>query len=183
MISAKLFFAAMYLHLAVSIAAPVGIIATASEGWQGLAGPMILAHLGAAVLVQAVGWVCVFCSWQAYYQGKGAALRKTWKLLKLGTIPFYALNFLWSGFCWLMLVGASRGLMILFVPVPIIFTCLLVVQSGCVAHRYLRWLIERPGGQQGITSLLTFLQFVPVLDILSTALLLKLTAAEDGAAG
>ncbi len=50
----------MYLHLAVSIAAPVGIIAAASEGWQSLAGPMILAHLGAAVLVQAVGWACVF---------------------------------------------------------------------------------------------------------------------------
>lgn len=33
MVSARLFFAALYLHLAVSIAAPVGIIATASEGW------------------------------------------------------------------------------------------------------------------------------------------------------
>lgn len=140
---------------------------------------MLLAHLGAAVLVQALGWVCIWCAWQAYYQGKGDALRRTWKLLKLGAVPFYVLNFLWSGFCWLMLVGASRGLMIFFVPIPIIFTCLLVLQSGCVAHRYLRWLIERPGGQQGITSFLTFLQFVPVLDILSTVLLLKLTAAEE----
>ena len=51
MVSARLFFAAMYLHLAASIAAPIGIIATADMGWTGLAGPLLLVHLAAAVLV------------------------------------------------------------------------------------------------------------------------------------
>lgn len=174
--SAKLFFAAMYLHLAASIAAPVGIIATAGQGWGGPAGLLLLLHLAIAMLAQTAGWVCVGFAWKAYYGGQGDALRSAWKLLKLYTIPFYLVNFAWSFLAWFMLVGASRGILILFVPIPVVFTCLFTVESGCVGHRYLRWLAGRPGGQPGVTGLLTFLQFVPVLDVVSTAVLLRRTA-------
>mgnify|MGYP001096319088 CR=1 FL=1 len=173
--SAAAFFAAMHLHLAASIAAPVGVIATASQRWEGPAGELLLAHLSAAALAQLAGWVCVFCAWRAYCQGRGDALRWAVRLLKLYTIPFYLINFAWSVLCWAMLVGASRGILILFVPIPVLFSCLLVVQSGCVAYCCLRWAAERPGGRPVLGGVWRLLLFVPVLDLFGAVLLLRQT--------
>ena len=99
-----------------------------------------------------------------------ARLLSGWRALKLGAIPFYILNFLWSVLVWGALVTASRGTFILLVPIPICLTWLMVVQSGVTGWLYIRCL--RESGEDA-AILHSVCQFIPVLDVLSTLLLLR----------
>lgn len=71
---------------------------------------------------------------------------------------------------WGALVAASRGIFILLVPIPICLTWLMVVQSGVTGWLYIRCL--RESGEDA-AILHSVCQFIPVLDVLSTLLLLR----------
>lgn len=129
---AKIFLMGMYLHLVLSIAVPLGMFYFGDNGWNAEVMGLFVFYLAMAVMVHIAGWACVVAAVMAYRQNEADKLRQSWKRLKLWSIPFYVLNFLYSFLVWFVLVGASRGVMILLVPLPVIFTCILIVQSGCV---------------------------------------------------
>lgn len=170
--TAKLFLAGMYLHLVLSVAAPIGILylGWGGAGWNRSNGSLLLVYLLAIGLVQLLGWISVGASILAYRRNDMARLLFGWRTLKLGAIPFHILNFLWSVLAWGALVAASRGIFILLVPIPICLTWLMVVQSGVTGWLYIRCL--RESGEDA-AILHSVCQFIPVLDVLSTLLLLR----------
>lgn len=170
--TARLFLAGMYLHLLLSVAAPIGILylGWGGAGWNRSNGSLLLVYLLAIGLVQLLGWISVGASIRAYRRNDMARLLSGWRILKLGAIPFHILNFLWSVLAWGALVAASRGIFILLVPIPICLTWLMVVQSGVTGWLYIRCL--RESGEDA-PILHSVCQFIPVLDVLSTLLLLR----------
>lgn len=163
--SAKCFLAGMYLHLALSVAVPIGVplLAGREDGWNSLCTGLLLLYLAVMLLVQLAGWACAVSAWRAARRGEAGLLRTWWLFLKLCSIPFYILNVLWSLFVWGLFLLASRG--ILLAPVPFVITCLTVVQTGLVGLFYLRTMRRQGIPVSGVHALC---QFLPVLDILST---------------
>lgn len=51
-------------------------------------------------LVQLLGWIHAGASISAYRRNDMARLRSGWRTLKLGAVPFYILNFIWSSLAW-----------------------------------------------------------------------------------
>lgn len=165
--TARLFLAGMYLHLALSVAVPVGIplLAGQGDGWNGLCTGLLLLYLAAVLLVQLAGWACALSARRAAKRGEEDLLRTWWLFLKLCSTPFYILNFLWSVFVWGLFIMASRGILFALLPIPVGFTCLTVVQTGLVGLFYLRTVRRQGVPVSGVHALC---QFLPVLDILST---------------
>ena len=154
--SAKCFLAGMYLHLALSVAVPIGVplLAGREDGWNSLCTGLLLLYLAVMLLVQLAGWACAVSAWRAARRGEAGLLR-----------TFYILNFLWSVFVWGLFIMASRGILFALLPIPVGFTCLTVVQTGLVGLFYLRTVRRQGVPVSGVHALC---QFLPVLDILST---------------
>lgn len=174
--SAKIFLIGMYLHLILSIAVPAGILYFSDGGWNGIGIGLLVFYLLMIAAVQITGWVCVAMGVIACRRNKAAELRQSWKLLKLWSIPFYVLNFIYSYLAWFVLVGASRGILLILVPIPIMLTCLMVVQSGCVGVCYILLLRKRDGYRP--SGIHYVLQLLSVVDVISTIILLK-SSKED----
>lgn len=170
--SAKCFLAGMYLHLALSVAVPIGVplLAGREDGWNSLCTGLLLLYLAVMLLVQLAGWACAVSAWRAARRGEAGLLRTWWLFLKLCSIPFYILNFLWSVFVWGLFLLASRGILLALLPVSFAVTCLMAVQTGLVGLCYLR-LQKRQG--RPVSGLHTVCQLLPVLDVISTLLLVR----------
>lgn len=170
--TAKLFLAGMYIHLVLSVAAPIGILylGWGGAGWGRSNSMLLLVYLLAIGMVQLLGWISVGAAVSAYRRNDMACLLSGWRTLKLGAIPFYILNFLWSVLAWGAIAAASRGIFLLLVPIPIGITWLMVIQSGFTGWLYIRFL--RESGEDAAV-LHSVCQFLPVLDVLSTLLLLR----------
>lgn len=170
--TAKLFLAGMYVHLLLSAAAPIGILYLGwnKKGWNRSNAALLLSFLLMTGLVQLLGWIHAGASISAYRRNDMARLRSGWRTLKLGAIPFYILNFIWSSLAWGALVAASRGTLLPLVPISIGVTWLMVIQSGVTGWLYIRCL--RESGEDA-AILHSVCQFIPVLDVLSTLLLLR----------
>ncbi len=169
--AAKLFLAGMYLHLIFSIIAPVGILYIGwNVGWTPWNLALLAVYILVVVSVQVLGWVSVAAAVITAGNLDWDRLQDGWRTLKLKSIPFYILNFIWSVFVWLCLVGASRGVLIVLVPIPIILTWLMVIQSGVYGILLIRAL-RRQG--ERVSPLHTLFQILPVLDVLSTWIMLR----------
>ena len=170
--TAKLFLAGMYAHLILSVAAPLGILylGWGGAGWNRSNGSLLLVYLLGIGLVQLLGWASAGAAVLAYRRNDMARLRAAWRMLKLGAVPFHILNFLWSVLAWGALTAASRGVFLLLVPIPIGLTWLMIIQSGVTGWLYIRCL--RESGEDA-AILHSVCQFIPVLDVLSTLLLLR----------
>ena len=170
--TAKLFLAGMYIHLVLSVAAPIGILylGWGGAGWGRSNSMLLLVYLLAIGMVQLLGWISVGAAVSAYRRNDMACLLSGWRTLKLGAIPFYILNFLWSVLAWGAIAAASRGIFLLLVPIPIGITWLMVIQSGFTGWLYIRCL--RESGEDA-AILHSVCQFLPVLDVLSTLLRLR----------
>lgn len=171
---AKVFLVSMYIQLIVSLVIPVSIfIICGKTGWTA-AGVLLLAVFLLVILaVQITGWVGVGLAASTYHGGRYENLKKGWKLLKLGSIPFYILNFLYCFFVWGILVGASRGMLIILVPIPVIITCTLVVQSGCFGVYYVKYLRADRPKEERPSKVHYVLQLISGLDVVSTLCLLR----------
>lgn len=179
MTTAKLFLAGMYVHLVASVIAPIGILYLGwGSGWNSTNAGLLIAYLAVVGLVQLLGWVSAGAAVSAYRRDAVQRLLSGWRTLKLGAIPFYILNFLWSSFVWGSIVAASRGAFLLLVPIPICVTWLMIVQSGITGWLAIRDLREKG---EDIAILHSICQFLPLLDVLSTLLLLRRTGVEDRA--
>ncbi len=171
--SAKLFFIGLHIHLILSILVLVMLFI---DQWGGFAILFFWFYLLMIAVVVITGWVTVVMAFLANKDQKYNELKKAWLLLKLGSIPFYIVNFFYSFFVWFILVVASRGIFILLVPIPIILTCTFIYQSGCVSAFYINSLRYKlmvnssvlPYSYQNISSIHYLLQFIPILDVIST---------------
>lgn len=184
--SAKIFLAGMYTHLVLSIAAPICIVYRGR--WESFTAGLFFFYLVMIAAVHVTGWVCAGMGVYAYQSGRYEQLRQGWKLLKLWSIPFYILNFLYSVLAWGALIGASRGLMLLFIPIPILITCSMIIQSGCVGICYIRYLRKQApeetrtlcpsAAPSAVSSAVPsafhyLLQLVAVADMISTWIVLR----------
>lgn len=118
-----------------------------------------------------VGWIAaVKCITKTLAGAVDAEeMKKSWFLLKIKTIPFYILNFIYGLAYGVMLIGASRG-MIWFVILPIIIpiwhTCSFIVQSGFYGVANI--LMLRKNNKKDISVIHYILQFIPVFDVFDT---------------
>ena len=181
--SAKVFLWAMYLHLLFSIGVPAGILVFCmKDGWNAVGIGLLLLYWLEIVVVQIIGWVCGAMAIVAYKNGRWEELLCGWKWLKLKSIPFYIVNFIYSVLVWFVLIGASRGIMILLVPIPIIYTCTMIVQSGCIGICYIKYLRKSREGKRRPSGLHYVLQLLAMADIISTILILRTYSPTEGEA-
>ena len=166
--TAKLFLAGMYVHLALSIAVPIAVLRLGSSS-----GKLLVFYALAVLAVHILGWVSVGGSILTYRRWQNGRLLSGWRLLKLGAVPFHIVNFFWSALVWWALTAASRGLFFLLIPIPIGVTGLFILQSGVTG-----WLAVRALREEGedVFILHSAAQFCPVLDVVSTLLLLRRSA-------
>lgn len=143
-----------------------------SDRWDSFSAELLLLYLGVIGAVQITGWICVAVA-AAYCRHKPDVVRVGWRLLKLWSIPFYLLNFVYSIFVWFILLAASRGMIFFLLPVPLIVTCLMVFQSGCVGNCYLLYLRSLPENGSKPSKIHLLWQLIPVADVISTILLLQ----------
>ncbi|MCI8284961.1 MAG: hypothetical protein HFE90_06840 [Firmicutes bacterium] len=179
--SAKIFLILMYVHLALSVAVPIALIVILSVSAETLFGQskanvsgwLLMFYFVCIFIVLAAGWVSVGCAVYEYNRGRYEKVRDGWKKLKLWSIPFYMMNFCYSVFAWFLLVGGSRGIAFIFIPIPIAITCTMIFQSGCAGWCYIRYLNRRSENSVRVSGGHYLLQVIPVLDIISTVFLLK----------
>lgn len=173
--TAKTFLALMYFHLVCSIITPIAMLVSVNktEGWNILTFILFMFFLFEMVVLNIVGIITVGMSLSAYKRNNTNMLRKSVKILKLYSIPFYIINFIYSTFAWFILVGASRGIMIIFVPIPIFITYLLILESGCVGVFYLKCLSEKSENSISFSGIHYLLQFIPIFDVISTLIIIK----------
>lgn len=168
--SAKLFLGGMYLHLALSVAVPVAMILL--PHWNGGQGLFFFYLVFIGVLF-VLGWVAVAMAARAGSGQDVQGLWSAWRLLKLWSIPFFVLNFLYSVLAWFIIVAASRG--IFFMLLPIAITCTLILQTGCVGCVAVKNLRARSAPETRPDRVHYLLQLLPVADVFSTLVLLRRT--------
>lgn len=176
----KSFFVMLYIQLALQY----GILPALGYGTDEATGEMkIWAIIFFIVLtisfiaVQVVGCLSAATAVKMYIKSEYDPLKKSWLLLKLKTIPFYIFNFIYGLAYTVVLIGASRGLVVMAViPIllPIWYTCAFIVQSGFFGAANII-LLRRKYGKEQISAIHYLLQFISVLDVISTIILLKKT--------
>ena len=175
----KTFFVMLYIQLALQY----GILPVLGYGTDETTGETkIWANIFFVVLtisfvaVQVAGCLSAATAVKMYIKSEYDSLKKSWLLLKLKTIPFYILNFIYGVIYVIVLIGASRGLAVMAViPIllPIWYTCAFIVQSGFFGGANVASL--RKKYCDSISLIHYVLQFIPVLDVLGTVILLKKT--------
>jgi hypothetical protein len=111
------------------------------------------------------------CALALSRRGDAGAFHRKVLRLKLVLIPFFALNFALNAVIWMILTGASRGLFIFLLPIPIgVCFCFLLATS--LPALFLIGLLRRQGriGSAGFV-VHVILQLIFVLDILGVLLL------------
>ncbi len=179
----KAFFVMLYIQLALQY----GIIPALGYGTDEATGEtkiwVILFFIVLTisfVAVQVVGCLSAATAVKMYIKSECDSLKKSWLLLKLKTIPFYIFNFIYGVIYVIVLIGASRGLAVIAViPIllPIWYTCAFIVQSGFFGAANVATLRKKHG--DGISLIHYILQFIPILDVISTIILLRKTKKLD----
>lgn len=164
--TAKLFLTGIYLHLFLSAVTPIGIL-LAGE-WNRFSYGLFFFYLLMIGMMHLTGWICVGFSVAAYRRGYGEKLKKGVKILKLYSIPFYLLNFIISFVYWFFILAGSRGILFFLLPIPIVITCLIIFQTGCVGICYIMYLRKQLKNQKKPSGIHYLIQLIPVLDVIST---------------
>lgn len=163
---ARMLVLLMYLHLMVSMVAPfmAVIITNKYNSKSGLL--CILLYVIIVLAIQMYGWICAVSARKLLKHNNIEELREAWLLLKLKTVPFYIVNYIYSFLMWFALVAASRGVFIIFVWIPVAITCSFIIQSGIYGYCYIKYMRDIKG--IGITNNQVIMQFIPVLDFFGT---------------
>lgn len=111
------------------------------------------------------------------------SLRKSMKTLKLGTIPYFILNFIFYFLLAVLFFMASRGI-IIFTPVPLLlilpvfFTYLTVLFTSCYGIGFIA-IAYKEKKLDGVKLIIHVLcQICFILDVVSTIILLSKYKAE-----
>lgn len=163
--------AAMYAHIVLSISVIVAVILLCKQppevNWL-----LIMLYCIAVVGIQIYGWVVAVMAFEIYGRNDYNTLGRCFKALKLYTIPFYVINYIFSFAIWFVIVAASRGIFIIFVWIPVAFTCAFIIQSGIYGYLYIKYLRKNYYGVMDINACHSLFQFIPVLDVVSTVIIL-----------
>lgn len=174
--SARIFLIGMYVHLLLSILVPIGAAVAGTKGLKLLVVLQIILYCIMLAAVHIAGWVCAGMSIKAYKKGENDELKKATRLLKLGSIPFYIINGVYVFLILFLILVASRGtlvfMVLFFLPIPVIFTCLLIVESGVSGICYVMWLRKHPQDEKRPWAVHYFFQLISLLDVISTIVLL-----------
>ena len=170
----KAFFVMLYIQLALQYCIiPIVLFGLDENGefrvWTHF---YFIVALLSFIAVQIVGCLSAAAAVKMHMKSEYETLEKSWTLLKLKTIPFYILNFIYGLAYTVTLIGASRGMVVLFIfplLIPIWYTCAFIVQSGFFGAANVAMLRKKYG--DNISLIHYVLQFVPVLDVISTILL------------
>lgn len=171
----KAFFVMLYIQLALQFCIFPALIFGTNEATGETKIWAIIFFVVLAIsfiAVQIVGCLSAAAAVKMYIKSEYDPLKKSWLLLKLKTIPFYILNFIYGVIYVIVLIGASRGLVVMAViPIllPIWYTCAFIVQSGFFGAANVAMLRKKYG--DNISLIHYVLQFIPVLDVLSTVIL------------
>ena len=123
----------------------------------------ILIFLAAAVFVYLTG---ILCSVKAVRSDSETAA-KMWKTMKLAAVPIYVLNFLFFiSFGVMMLPGT-----VILGFVSGFICCSSIVLSGIAGITAIRK--KASDGEKGINKIHYGLQVIPVLDVISTLILIR----------
>lgn len=175
--TAKIFLCGMYLHFLLSIGVIAGLVFLGNRGeqggqWNASMLVLLLCYLLMAAVLQITGCICAGAAIAAYKQREDKKLRKAMKMLKLGSIPFFILNFILSTVVFGAIAAAPPGFGIILAPIPVIFTCALIVESGCVGICYVMYLRTHPVNGRRPLGIHYLLQLISLLDIISTIVIL-----------
>ncbi len=124
------------------------------------------------ILVLIVSLITAINAIILYNKGDYISLKKSMTAVKLWTIPFYIVNFIFSALICLAVTMGLRGMGLIFVPIPIAFTCTIIFLTGFYGIFYVKHLrknfsLQKPPGIKHY-----FFQLIPVLDIIDTIYLL-----------
>lgn len=124
-------------------------------------------------------------TYQLYKNGEYNYLRKSMQMLKLSTIPYFLLNFIFYLLLILIFFMGTRGIIIftpvpLLLSIPIFFTYLTVLCSAAYGVGFIAILWKEKSFTIGRTIMHILLQICFVLDVMDTIVLLrKYKAKED----
>lgn len=176
--TAKLFLVGMYLYLALSAVTSLGLLILDWHGgaWSPAGGILACVYLLAALLTALAGCVCAVMGFVANRQRHMGRLVMGWRTLKLKTIPFYILHFLWNAAIGGYFMIASRMSLLPLLALPAGLTCLFVFQSGCLGIALVHTMRRHGDGP----SVLHYLgQLLPVADVVSTLFLLRVLHVDN----
>lgn len=111
------------------------------------------------------------------------SLRKHMKVLKLGVIPYFILNFIIYILLFLLFFAASRGIVI-FTPIPLLFiipiffTYLSVLFTSCYGIGFAAIVKREKNSKSSGVILHVLFQLCFILDVISTIILLIKYKAE-----
>lgn len=119
----------------------------------------------------------IFDTCRLYKNREYNSLRKHMKMLKLGTIPYFALNFIIYFLLFMLFFAASRGL-IIFTPIPLLFllpiffTYITVLFTSCYGIGFAVIINKEKNLKSGKLIIYVLLQLCFILDVISTIILL-----------
>jgi hypothetical protein len=95
------------------------------------------------------------------------------KILKLGSIPFYILNFIVTGIFFAFIFFATRGIGLILLPIPVLITWIILLSTSVNSISFLVFIYKNRviTKKSFILNLLAQLTFV--IDIISTIIILK----------
>lgn len=165
----KAFFVMLYVQLAVQYS--IVFVISGESTSEGLFLAMILLLGAVSGATEILGWIAaVKCITKTLAGATDAdEMKKSWFLLKIKTIPFYILNFIYGLAYGILLVGATRGMIwfvILPILIPIWHTCSFIVQSGFYGVANI--LMLRKEHKKELSIINYVLQFIPVFDVFDT---------------
>lgn len=132
-----------------------------------------------ALLVLVTALISLISAVILYKKDKYIMLKKSMIAVKLWTIPFYIINFILCALICIAVTMGLRGMGIIFVPIPIAFTCTVIFLTGFYGVFYVKYLRHNISLEKPPTRIHYFLQLIPVLDIADTIYLLtKFKTAE-----
>ena len=166
----KTFFVMLYVQLAAPLLSLI-FIDLVDDKWHFLSVASEIFTLIFFTFVQALGVACAILAVKMYLNSEKEELSRAWTLLKIKTIPFYVINFVICSFIGLMLTVATAGLLVIINVIMIWYTCAFIVQSGFYGAANVAMLRKEHGDD--ISAIHYVLQFVPVLDVISTIMLKK----------
>lgn len=162
---------AMYIHLEASLIMPFIVFKAANDGWG--AAPVGLLYAAETIIVSLIGFIGALA---IAAQGKKTSysdMIESWKKLKFETVHFYIINFIYSLVVWFILIDASRGIFLFVVPIPIMITYFMILQSGIVGICCIMRIIKNSENAVKISKINYLFQIIPVLDVISTFYILK----------
>jgi hypothetical protein len=134
---------------------------------------LFIAFICIIILFIVFGMINIIYSIKCGLKREYKKLEKYMKILKLSSIPYFIINFICIGLFVVVLLAASRGFGIVYLPIPFILTWFVVVVTSSYGIVELIVLFGKKDISIKNFILYIILQLCFVIDIISTFWILK----------